>query len=90
MTATPPSRDAAALFPTQPSKDKWLASQVLVRSSPTPTVSKGEIKKEIMVVGGDAGSTRLPSTTSYYLLSASLYLSFLSHQLTLTTDRRPL
>lgn len=90
VTATPPSRDAAALIPTQPSKDKWLASQVLVRSSPTPTVSKGEIKKEIMVVGGDAGNTRLPSTTSYYLLSASLYLSFLSPQLTLPQTGGPL
>lgn len=83
VTATPPSHDAAALIPTQPSKDKWLARQVLVRSSPTPTVSKGEIKKEITVVGGDAENTRLPSTTSYYLLSASLCLSFSSHQLTL-------
>lgn len=49
---------------------KWLPSQVLVRSSPTPPVSKGEIKKEITVVGGEAENTKPPSTTSYCLPSA--------------------
>lgn len=43
-----------------PSKYKCLASQVLVRSSPTPPVSKGEIKKEIAVVGKDTGNRGLP------------------------------
>lgn len=43
-----------------PSKYKCLASQVLVRSSPTPPFSKGEIKKEIAVVSKDTGNTGLP------------------------------